>query len=203
MTEFDPYAVLRVAPDAPWSVVQAAYRALARIHHPDLAGDAGIGEMRRINAAWEMLRDPKRRAAYDAKRAGTSDHTGTRSNAHDLAAHDPHTSPPGSARWPGRSSTASAESPRAWRRGPGGMGAAGPPPGRPSGSVLQFGRFIGWSLGEIARADPGYLEWLEDRREGRPYAGEIDTLLKNVGYRHAPEGVPTRARGRRRLFGTG
>src|SRR5919204_81217 len=38
---------------------------------------------------------------------------------------------------------------------PNGVGAAGPPPGRPFGSILTFGRPIGWSLGEIARVDPG------------------------------------------------
>ena len=35
---------------------------------------------------------------------------------------------------------------------PDGLGAAGPPPGRPSGSVLNFGRYAGWSIGEIAPA---------------------------------------------------
>ena len=40
------------------------------------------------------------------------------------------------------------------RQGASWEGTAGPPPGRPSGSVLDFGRFKGWSLGEIARVDP-------------------------------------------------
>jgi hypothetical protein len=44
-----------------------------------------------------------------------------------------------------------------------GTGGAGRPPGRPSGSVLDFGRHIGWSLGEVARFDPGYLVWLAER----------------------------------------
>ena len=35
-----------------------------------------------------------------------------------------------------------------------GDGAAGPPPGNPSGTVLNFGRYAGWSLGEIARQRP-------------------------------------------------
>jgi curved DNA-binding protein CbpA len=64
-----------------------------------------------------------------------------------------------------------------------GTGAAGPPPGRPSGSVLGFGRHAGWSIGEIARIDPGYLAWLEERREGRPYVEEIDRTLRAIGYR--------------------
>ena len=66
---------------------------------------------------------------------------------------------------------------------PDGTGAAGPPPGRPSGSVLDFGRHIGWSLGEIARVDAGYLVWLAERREGARYRAEIDSLLGRRGVR--------------------
>jgi len=62
-----------------------------------------------------------------------------------------------------------------------GTGGAGKPPGRPSGSVLDFGRHIGWSLGEIARVDPGYLMWLADRPEGEPYREEIDDILVRMG----------------------
>ena len=56
-------------------------------------------------------------------------------------------------------------------------GAAGPPPGRPSGSRLEFGLYSGWTLGEIARHDNGYLIWLADRPEGRPLVAEIQGLL--------------------------
>jgi hypothetical protein len=49
--------------------------------------------------------------------------------------------------------------------------------------VLSFGRHLGWSIGEIARVDPGYLEWLEHRREGAPYADEIDDTLVRAGFR--------------------
>jgi DnaJ-class molecular chaperone len=58
-----------------------------------------------------------------------------------------------------------------------GTGGAGAPPGRPSGSVLDFGRHVGWSLGEIARVDPGYLVWLSERPEGEPFREEIDAIL--------------------------
>ena len=59
-----------------------------------------------------------------------------------------------------------------WRNAPDGTGAAGQPPGPPSGTVLPFGRFIAWSIGEIARHDPGYLDWLDLRPEGAPYRTE-------------------------------
>lgn len=71
-----------------------------------------------------------------------------------------------------------------------GTGGAGPAPGRPSGSVLSFGRHAGWSIGEIARVDPGYLVWLEDRRLGGPYLDEIDQTLRETGYRRPTDPRP-------------
>jgi DnaJ-class molecular chaperone len=68
-----------------------------------------------------------------------------------------------------------------------GTGGAGRPPGRPSGSVLNFGRFVGWPLGEIARVDTGYLIWLAERREGARYRPEIDALLDRLGIRRSTE----------------
>jgi curved DNA-binding protein CbpA len=60
---------------------------------------------------------------------------------------------------------------------------AGPPPGNASGSVVAFGRFRGWSIGEIARHDVGYLEWLERSPSGRSFRPEIDALLRSQGRR--------------------
>ena len=64
----DYYRVLQVDPSANALVIQAAYRVLARIFHPDVDGDAL--EMTRINQAWDVLGDAGRRAAYDRERAG-------------------------------------------------------------------------------------------------------------------------------------
>lgn len=69
-----------------------------------------------------------------------------------------------------------------------GWGATGPPPGNPSGSVLNFGRFAGWSLGEIARTEIEYLEWLDRMPIGRAYQAEIDELLRARGRRSKPDG---------------
>jgi hypothetical protein len=60
---------------------------------------------------------------------------------------------------------------------------AGPPPGNASGSRLDFGRYAGWSLGEIARVDVAYLEWLDRMSIGRRYRDEIDGLLRRAGRR--------------------
>jgi DnaJ domain len=57
------YEVLGVARSATTDQVRAAYRAAARDHHPDAGGDAN--RMRAVNAAWRVLGDPARRAAYD------------------------------------------------------------------------------------------------------------------------------------------
>lgn len=65
----DYYALLEVAPSASAEEVRSAYRRLARIHHPDTSGSPeSIERMRQINEAWEVLRDPERRAAYDRTR---------------------------------------------------------------------------------------------------------------------------------------
>jgi curved DNA-binding protein CbpA len=66
---------------------------------------------------------------------------------------------------------------------PSGAPAAGPPPGPPSGSVLTFGRYADWSLGEIARRDLEYVEWLDRMPIGRPYREEIDAILRRAGRR--------------------
>lgn len=65
----DLYETLQVSPRADPDVIEAAYRALARRYHPDRdpSPDA-TARMARINHAWEVLRDPERRAAYDNER---------------------------------------------------------------------------------------------------------------------------------------
>ena len=55
LTVVDPYRMLQVIPDAEPEVIQAAYRALARKHHPDVGGSEM--QMAMLNAAWETLRD--------------------------------------------------------------------------------------------------------------------------------------------------
>jgi curved DNA-binding protein CbpA len=78
-----------------------------------------------------------------------------------------------------------------------GNGSAGPPPGSPFGSVLNFGRYAGWSLGEIGRADLEYLEWLDRMPIGRAYQAEIDEILRSHGRRAT---APTGTGSQRGLF---
>lgn len=59
----DHYRTLEVDPRARRSVIEAAYKALQREHHPDMGGDESTTRM--LNAAWEILKDPDKRAEYD------------------------------------------------------------------------------------------------------------------------------------------
>ncbi len=64
----DLYEFLQVSPRASHGVIQAAYRVLARAYHPDVNDEAEtVRVMRRLNAAYHVLSDPKRRARYDAQ----------------------------------------------------------------------------------------------------------------------------------------
>lgn len=62
----DYYAVLGVERGASADEIKRAYRKLARKHHPDLsqASDAAA-RMQEVNEAYDVLRDPEKRAAYD------------------------------------------------------------------------------------------------------------------------------------------
>ncbi len=57
---------------------------------------------------------------------------------------------------------------------------AGPPPGRPFGPVMTYGRYEGWSLGEIAQHDPGWLRWLRRVPAGRRFATDIDAIFAEL-----------------------
>src|SRR3990172_5912285 len=60
----DLYEVLQVRRGAEPEVIRAAYRALARKHHPDFGG--APERMAAINGAWAARGDQARRVAYDA-----------------------------------------------------------------------------------------------------------------------------------------
>jgi curved DNA-binding protein CbpA len=205
----DPYKILQVDPEAEDEVIQAAYRRLARKYHPDLAETPeAAAKMSRINAAWELIGDPETRRAYDRKRATanawpSSSRAGTpvRPDATARAGSAPPSPPPTprptetvSRDWTtGRSNQGGGfdESMRAAE----GFGAAGPPPGRPSGTVLNFGRYAGWSLGEVARHDIEYIEWLDRAPIGRNYRQELDDILRSTGRRRSADAEDADRRG--------
>lgn len=60
------YEILQVDPRAEPEVLEAAFRRLARKYHPDVSPSAdSVDRMKELNAAYQVLRDPARRADYD------------------------------------------------------------------------------------------------------------------------------------------
>lgn len=209
---WDPYRVLQVDPGADDEIVQVVYRRLARMYHPDVTpGPEAAARMLELNAAMEVLGDPIRREAYDRERAAraaaglleglVADPPARAGPAPGAGSPGRPTNTPGTAAagtaggiprpqtvsrdWTsGRSTEGGGYDPTRMRTADG-EGAAGPPPGNPSGTVLNFGRYAGWSLGEIARRDLEYLEWLDRMAIGRAYRDEIDTILRKAGRRRS------------------
>ena len=74
-----------------------------------------------------------------------------------------------------------------------------PPPGagQAGGTILDYGRYQGWSLAQLARQDPDYLRWLVRTPAGRAYHTEIEALLAD----RRPEPDRARPRARGGLFG--
>ncbi len=65
----DYYQILGVAPDAETKDIKTAYRKLARKYHPDLNPEADAeARFKDVAEAWEVLKDPQRRAEYDELR---------------------------------------------------------------------------------------------------------------------------------------
>ena len=165
----DHYEILQVHPKADPDVIRAAFRTLARKYHPDFGGDQR--QMMALNDAWNILGDRKRRAAYDANRAG-----GTRTPTP--------TDPPRTGQATYAATRANTEDPPAEAAGPLAAAAARrakargeTPAGQPRATMLDFGRYSGWTVAAVAEHDPDYLLWLERTPVGRPLRAEIRGLL--------------------------
>lgn len=146
----DAYAVLQVRPDSDHVVVQAAYRALARRYHPD--GSApDPGRMVEINRAWERLRTTQRRTRYDEER---------RNQQVPVGPGRPSPSAPPPAPYDPWANVGSVEStPRA------------------DPETIDFGRYAGWRIPDLARHDPDYLRWLSRHSTGIRYLDVIARCL--------------------------
>ncbi len=190
----DHYRVLQVDPAANPLVIQAAYRVLAQIFHPDVSGDDA--EMKRINAAWEVLGDARRRRQYDIDRAGR--HQGPADTAqtsrHAAPNHGTENDRTGTAhRAPSSGASSSGQAHQApdtatFRPRPE-EGRAGTPQGEPFGPELRFGRYAGWTVGQVVRVDRPYLEWLRRTPAARGLRDEIDAVLRT---RRGPGAVDER-----------
>jgi hypothetical protein len=206
----DPYRVLDVPRGASAEDLKRRWRELARAHHPDrAAGDAAeqqrlTARMARINSAYDLLRDPVRRARYDAspsaQRAWYEDQQGASSRgapgkwADDAprSAGGPPPPPPSrpvTARFDTTTGFQHRDTVTGSHRGrlrgqdPRPRSIDGAPDLRastPTGPVsrratrqphlpsleqaraclLEFGRFHGTTLGEVADREPTYIDWI-------------------------------------------
>jgi len=150
-SEFNAYRTLQIDPHAETFVVEAAYRALARQYHPD--GEApDEARMAAINQAYGLVRTPAARADYDSERLTP---VGPGPAVTPPAPFDP---------WARRDAVAAT------------------PSSSPSrSSVLDFGRYSGWSLRDLVRQDPDYLRWLARHSSGFRYRTEILQLIPEEG----------------------
>ena len=176
----DYYKVLQVDPEASPEVITAAFRTLARRLHPD-RDLTGVHEIRmaELNRAYGILRDPPSRRAYDVERAHRLSPMGP--------GFDEEPIPPAPVRQPVRSGMSVDGTPDgdSMISGLASRMASGNPATMqhqqrvwsPGDTQLEFGRYAGWSLRDIARQDEAYLRWLARHSSGIRFRGEIAKLL--------------------------
>jgi curved DNA-binding protein CbpA len=159
----DVYTTLQVSPSAHEVVIRAAYHALARRYHPD--GDSpDARRMAELNYAYDLVRDDVRRRIYDERRREIQ------------ASAESQRQPVG----PGTAGAEATQTKPAAVAPPGLSPYAGPfGRARPEQDSMRidFGRYTGWSLRELARHDPDYLRWLSRHSSGVRYRPEILRLL--------------------------
>jgi curved DNA-binding protein CbpA len=165
------YQILMVDPSADQDIMGVVYRRLAQRYHPDVdPSDDARQRMTEINQAWAVLRDADKRTKYDRELSSRRDRRSS-----DRYIRRPPLEPPAD---PGDAHVAPGSRPPSESA----YGEAGPPPrGMVRGTVLEFGRYKGWSIGQIATHDPDFLEWLQRSPSGRQYRAEIATFLARQG----------------------
>jgi curved DNA-binding protein CbpA len=67
MVERSYYVVLGVSRGESPAGIRAAYRDLAKRHHPDVSGDAATRSFQEIAEAYRVLSDPQARRSYDER----------------------------------------------------------------------------------------------------------------------------------------
>jgi DnaJ-class molecular chaperone len=156
----DAYEILQVHPSALPEVVEAAYRALALVHHPDRNGNRDGLAMSDLNWAYSVLHDPERRIAYDRSRLP-----------------------------PVPVAAAVEQSSLLERMQRTAEAAEAREATSPGHAVIDFGRYAGMTVGQLARVDPVYLEWLRRHSSGARYRHQIDAVLTSLASRRAAVAV--------------
>jgi curved DNA-binding protein CbpA len=153
MIENDLYHILQVDPEADPEVIEAAYHALVGKLDPD-HDLTGVHEARKreLDRAYGVLTDSVARRAYDGRRAAG------------MVAVGPG---PGAFGEPRASSVTLSDR----------VAAQGIDRGTAAAMVIDFGRYAGWKLADLVRADPDYLRWLARHSSGIRYRSAILRLL--------------------------
>lgn len=171
-TARDYYKVLQVDPEAEQEIIQAAYETLAARFHPlnDLTGVHEV-RLKELNRAYDVLSNPGLRRTYDIERSDAYRPVGP---GELIGAPVPVEPEPEPAVVERRGLSARLRESLAL--------GSGDAPNRPIGStVLDFGRFAGRTLRDIAAEDTEYLRWLARHSSGIRFRGEIERLLRNIG----------------------
>ena len=149
----DPYEILQVHPSAVPEVIEAAYRALALLHHPDRSDEPSADSaMADLNWAYAVLREPDLRASYDGNQVPI-----------------PVDEPPSTGAATLSERVAEVTEAAIERDAE-----------NPANTTLDFGRFAGMTLRQIARIEPAYLEWLKRHSSGIRYRHQIDKVLGSM-----------------------
>lgn len=154
--DFDAYQTLQVDPYAEDIVLEAAYRVLARRYHPDgeLPDEARMAD---INKAYDLLRTAVRRRKYDRE--------------HHLRPVGPGIGAAKPAHANGTAGGTLAARATSMANGAATAGA----------TILDFGRYAGWTLKDLAKHDPDYLRWLARSSGGVRYRNLILQVLPETG----------------------
>jgi DnaJ domain len=196
MVKRDPYLVLGVEPGATATQIKAAWRRLARAHHPDLTGDdpaasrVATRQMAEINDAYAALtrNDPSSRSRDGAEGDASADgsrrggppkpkpsppvtgrvDTSATYRPRNQVAGNPSRRVPLAGQPPLRGGLVDREPPRASTpTGPPIKGRirhfrrpAPPSLDRAANHLVEFGKFHGHTLGQIAAFEPSYIDWL-------------------------------------------
>ena len=166
MFESDYYRVLEVDPEADPEVIGAAYRVLAKRLRakadPDEADQIRLAE---LDLAYAILSNPAQRRAFDARRLSESVAVGPGyPNGH----------------MNGNGNGHAVDAAARLAAGPLSERLAAGLHGESLGEMtINFGRYAGWTLAEIAQSDPEYLQWLSRHSSGIRYRSAILRLLRD------------------------
>lgn len=160
----DAYEILEIRPECSQVVVTAAYRALAALYHPDASGGSSH-RMAELNDAYALIRTPELRAVYDQQH-------NPRAAIPVQSVTEPVAAGPIQAAVAAATASAATAAATATASAPGTSYAEA----RPAG-VIDFGRYEGWTISDLARRDPDYLRWLRRHSSGIRFRAQIDAIF--------------------------